>query len=47
VRTRGGRMRWVRWAASKVGWVTGYLRFRRLPVAPRPPGARALVSPPA
>ena len=47
VRTREGRMRWVRWAAAKSGWVTGYVRYRRLPVAPRPPGARALVSPPA
>jgi glycosyltransferase involved in cell wall biosynthesis len=47
VRTREGRMRWVRWAAAKAGWVTGYVRYRRLPVAPRPPGARALVSPPA
>jgi len=47
VRTREGRMRWVRWWAAKVGWLTGYVRYRRLPVAPRPPGARALVSPPA
>ncbi|MGZ4715891.1 MAG: glycosyltransferase [Acidimicrobiales bacterium] len=47
VRRREGRMRWVRWAAAKVGWMTGCLRYRRLPVAPRPPGARALVSPPA
>ncbi len=47
VRTREGRMRWVRWAAAKAGWVTGYVHYRRLPAAPRPPGARALVSPPA
>jgi len=47
IRTREGRMRWLRWGAAKVGWATGYLRYRRLPVAPRPPDARALVSPPA
>jgi glycosyltransferase involved in cell wall biosynthesis len=42
VRTREGRMRWVRWAAAKVGWLHGAWRYRHLPVAPRPPGARAL-----
>jgi glycosyltransferase involved in cell wall biosynthesis len=47
VRSREGRLRWVRWAAAKAGWVSGYVHYRRLPVAPRPPGARALVSPPA
>lgn len=47
IRTREGRMRWVRWGGAKSGWIGGYVRYRRLPVAPRPPGARALVSPPA
>jgi len=39
-----GRHRWVRWASGKVGWIEGLVRFRRLPPAPRPPGARPLRS---
>ena len=37
-----GRHRWVRWFSGRVGWLEGYLRFRRLPPRPRPPGARPL-----
>jgi glycosyltransferase involved in cell wall biosynthesis len=53
LRTHDGRHRWVRWVSGRVGWVEGFLRFRRLPPAPRPPGARPLtpghaaVTPPA
>jgi glycosyltransferase involved in cell wall biosynthesis len=42
IRTHDGRHRWVRWASGRIGWIEGYLRFRRLPVAPRPAGARPL-----
>ena len=42
VATPDGRHRWVRWASGKVGWVEGFIRFRKLPPAPRPPGAPPL-----
>jgi glycosyltransferase involved in cell wall biosynthesis len=43
LRTPDGRLRWVRWVAAKAGWLTGALRYRHLPVAPRPPGARPII----
>jgi glycosyltransferase involved in cell wall biosynthesis len=43
IRTADGRYRWTRWVAGRIGYLEGYLRFHRLPVAPRPAGARPLL----
>jgi glycosyltransferase involved in cell wall biosynthesis len=45
LRTREGRLRWLRWVAGRVGWLEALWRYRRMPIAPRPPNARPFPAP--